>query len=174
MNELEEESINLKEQLKSLKFDRNIDNIVLKNENIKLKEQVKNLTIDNATFYIKVYKLEEKLKGFTSQLLVKKEKMDDDYKRNERLLCENSSLTKEKETISSLNVKMESTIASLFGKEKIHLEKIRDLEHSRNKSVARETVNVEVSPKQPVKSKPMYGIHVMSEEAKVIKPASKR
>ena len=37
-----------------------------------------------------------------------------------------------------------------------------------NKSVARETVNVEVSP-----VKPKYGIHLMSEEAKVIKPASK-
>ena len=37
-----------------------------------------------------------------------------------------------------------------------------------------EIVNVEVSPK-PVKSKPpKYGIHVLSEEAKVIKPAPKR
>ena len=70
---------------------------------------------------------------------------------------------------------MKSAIDSLFGKEKIHLEKISDLEHSRNKSVARETVNVEVSPKQPVKSKPSkYKIHVLSEEAKVIKPAPKR
>ena len=136
------------------------ENINLKEENIKLKEQVK--------------KLEENLKGFNSQLIVKKEKMEYSQKRNERLSCENSALTKEKETISSLNVKMKSTIDSLFGKEKIHLEKISDLEHSRNKSVARETVNVEVSPKQPVKSKPKYGIHLMSEEAKVIKPASKR
>ena len=171
---LKEENINLKEQLKILTSDSDTANIVLKNENIKLKEQVKNLTIDNATVYIKVYKLEEKLKGFTSQLVVKKEKMEHFQKRNERLSCENSALTKEKETISSLNVKMKSTIDSLFGKEKIHLEKISDLEHSRNKSVARETVNVEVSPKQPVKSKPKYGIHLMSEEAKVIKPASKR
>ena len=172
---LKEENINLKEQLKILTSDSDTANIVLKNENIKLKEQVKNLTIDNATVYIKVYKLEEKLKGFTSQLVVKKEKMEHFQKRNERLSCENSTLTKEKETISSLNVKMKSTIDSLFGKEKIHLEKISDLEHSRNKSVARETVNVEVSPKQPVKSKPSkYGIHVLSEEAKVIKPAPKR
>ena len=66
-----------------------------------------------------LHELEEKLKGFTSQLLVKTEKMDDDYKRNERLSCENSALKKEKETISSLNIKMESNleINVLLGKQ---------------------------------------------------------
>ena len=76
------------------------ENINLKEENIKLKEQVK--------------KLEEKLEGFNLQLIVKKEKMEYSQMRNERLSCENSVLTQKKETIPSLNVKLESIIAGFF------------------------------------------------------------
>ena len=74
VNELKEENINLKEQVKNLTFDNDTVNIVFIEENINLKEQVKNLSIDNDTVNIKLHKLEEKLKGFTSQLVVKRRK----------------------------------------------------------------------------------------------------
>ena len=73
----------------------------LEEENINLKEE-------NIKLKEQVKMLEENLKGFNLQLIVKQKK----------------------ETISSLNVKLESIIAGFFHREKINLEKISDLEHT--------------------------------------------